>query len=76
MEANKDVNGKESSKRVIAFRFLNLALIMAIVYFLVVVYHGFRGTTLNVSFPFEMWYGLLALGGGAVGLTIFEKKVK
>lgn len=76
MEINKDINGKESSKRVWAGRYLGLGLLMASIYFLAGIGLSVLGKEMLFTFPAEIWYGLLGLGGGLLGVTIFESKTR
>ena len=74
METLKDVNGKESSKRLWAGRYLWVALFMALGHFIAGVLSGIFGWDYSVTFPHEIWYGMVGGGFGILGFTIFEKK--
>lgn len=73
-ESIKDVNGKESSKRVWAGRYLFTALFMAVGHFIAGVLSSIFGFEYSASFPHEIWYGMVGGGFGILGFTIFEKK--
>lgn len=75
-EMYQDVNGKESSKRRWAGRYLTLGLVMAAGWFLLLAGVQITGTELKINFPWEIWIGILGLGGGLLGVTIFESKNK
>ena len=73
-ETLKDVNGKESSKRLWASRYLLAALIMGVGHFLAGVLAGIFGWNYTAPFPHEIWYGMVGGGFAILGVTIFEKK--
>lgn len=76
MDALKDVNGKDSSKRLWAGRYLLAALFMAIGHFISGVAGSIFGFDYSFEFPHEIWYGMVAGGFSILGVTIFESKVK
>lgn len=76
MDALKDINGKDSIKRLWANRYLWLGFAMPIIYILSTVISNFFGKQILFVFPYEIWYGVLGFGAAALGLTIFESKVK
>jgi len=76
MSMKNDINGKESSKRFWAGKFLAVGLVMAMAYFAVEIVFAITSKPMTMQFPFEMWYGLIGGGWTAIGLTLFEKKIK
>ena len=76
MDTIKDVNGKDSSKRVWGSRYLLAALIMAVGHFLAGVISPIFGWDYSAAFPYEIWYGMVGGGFGILGFTIFEKKTQ
>ena len=75
MSLKNDINGKESSKRYWASKFLAVGLVMAGAYFAVQLGFAILNKAFTMEFPFEMWYGLIAGGWAAIGMTLFEKKI-
>ena len=71
-----DVNGKESAKRVWAGRYLVVGLAMAVVWFLAHLVLNIIQIPFSWTFPYEMWYGIVGFGAIALGVTIFESRVK
>ena len=76
MDAIKDVNGKDSAKRLWAGRYLLAALVMGFGHWLGTELSGIFGFEYNVHFPTEIWYGMVGGGFGILGFTIFEKKTQ
>jgi hypothetical protein len=74
MEMLKDINGKDSSKRIWANRILGVSLLMAVVWFIVIVGGVILGKTISIPFPYEMWFPLLGSGLASLGLTLWEQK--
>lgn len=70
----QDVNGKESSKRRWASRYLTVGLVMAGLWFALLIVVQFTKVELKISFPWEIWYGVVGFGAAILGVTIFEKK--
>jgi hypothetical protein len=75
MDKNKDINGKESSKRVWANRILWTTVITLIGYILLSILFSMIGIPLAFEFPFEAWGGLLTSGTAMQTSTLFEKKM-
>lgn len=71
-----DVNGKESSKRVWASRYLTVGLAMSVAWFLAHLVFSILKKEISFTFPYEMWYGILGFGAVLLGVTIFESRVK
>jgi len=71
-----DINGKDSAKRIWGGRYLTVGLIMAIIWFIVYLGSVFVDKEFKIIFPYEMWYGIVGLGAGLIGIGIFETKNK
>ena len=71
-----DVNDKLSAKRVWAGRYLWLGIVMPIIWFLLKMASGIFHFEFEIKFPLDIWFGILGLGGGLLGFTIFETKNK
>lgn len=76
MDTLKDINGKDSAKRLWASRYLTAGLFMAIIHFVAGIIMGILKIEFTFNFPFEIWFGLVGGGFAALGLTIFESKNK
>lgn len=72
-DLNKDIDGKTSSKRVWAGRLLWVGLGMATVWFGIYIRLLLRGEVLSMEFPYEMWFGIMGSGLGALGLVLGER---
>ena len=73
---NKDIDGKNSSKRIWSGRIVGVALIMASIWFGVYVRALLLGEELSMEFPFEMWFGLMGAGVSGFGLVLGERFAK
>ena len=73
MEMLKDINGKESAKRIWANRILWTALSMVWVYFIVFI-GGiiFEKSEMVHEFPISLWLTLFGSGLAPLGMTVFE----
>ncbi len=72
MGTKHDVNGKESSKRKHAVRFLTAALIMSVTYFSLLVIAWFFDKPL-FEFPLQLVTLVASVGTALLGVTVFEK---
>lgn len=75
-EMLRDINNKTSAKRVWASRYLWVGLVMAAIWFLVYVGSVFVEKDFTLSFPYELWFGVVGFGSAILGVTIFETKNK
>ncbi len=74
MEMLKDINGKESSKRIWSNRILWVALLMVIIYFITFIGAIVLGKAPIEKFPWEIWITLFGSGLAPLGMTLFEQK--
>ena len=74
MEMLKDINGKDSSKRIWANRLLWTALVMVWIYFIVFIGGIIMGKPEIYEFPWELFLTLLGSGLTPLGMTLFENK--
>ena len=75
-EVLNDINGKESSKRKTGIRLVNVAVIIAAVYFLVGLIMALLNKKFNYNFPFEVWLTIIGLGASLLGSTLIERFAK
>ena len=68
-----DVNGKESSKRKTGIKLINVALIMALTYFLIGIGLSLFGRVLIYAFPFDIWVTIIGAGASLLGITLIER---
>lgn len=73
MSVSKDINGKESSKRLWAKRFLSLGFVIAILFFLIWIIAFFKEVDMP-EFPLDIWLGIMSFGSGLGISTVFETK--
>lgn len=71
-----DVDGKESSKRKLGMKLLNVAIAMAILYFLIGLGMALFQQKFKYSFPLEIWWTFMGTGAGLLGVTLFERLKK
>ena len=76
MSVKKDINGKESAKRMWATRLLTLGYLMAIFFVLMwaVAFLFFEKEITFPTFLRDIWLGLMAAGTGVILGTVFETK--
>jgi len=72
-EVLNDVDGKESSKRKTGIKLVNVALIMAFLYFLIGLIMALLGKDFNYNFPFDIWVTIMGLGASLLGITLIER---
>ena len=75
MSVKKDINGKESAKRMWATRLLTLGFFMAIFFVLIwaiALLFFKKEITIPISL-IQMWGGIMASGTGVILGTVFEK---
>lgn len=70
---NQDIDGNESSKRVLGFRLANIGIAMGVIYFVLGISFAIIGKELNYEFPAEIFWGFLGSGCGSIGITLFER---
>jgi len=75
-EVLNDIDGKESSKRKTGIRLVNVAVIIAAVYFLVGLIMALLNKKFNYNFPFEVWLTIIGLGASLLGSTLIERFAK
>lgn len=75
-DTNKDVDGKDSSKRKNGTKLLNIGIGMALLYFLIGISSGIFGFEFNYEFPIEIWWVFMGSGSGLLGITLVEKFAK
>lgn len=73
MEISKDINGKESSKRKLGIRAMNIAFIMALIYFIIGITMHIMKLEFDYKFPFDIWISLLGVGASLLGITLIER---
>ena len=78
MSVHKDINGKESSKRLWARRLLTLGYLLAIFFVLMwtIAFFFFEKEIVFPTFLRDIWLGLMASGTGVIFGTVFEKPKK
>ena len=72
-ESLKDIDGKESSKRKTGIKLVNVALIMALMYFSVGLGLSLFGKELKYAFPFDVWVTIMGAGASLLGITLVER---
>ena len=72
-EQMKDVDGKESSKRKTGIKLVNVALAMALIYFLIGIGLALFNRKLNYAFPFDIWVTIIGAGASLLGITLVER---
>jgi len=70
----KDINGKESSKRIWASRFLWTGLAIFGIKVFVALVDVFTEKQYTFDFPTEQWLYIMGAGMLAMGFTLAEKK--
>lgn len=76
LTSKQDINGKFSAKRKWAGRYLLAGLVWPLMHYAAGLFLGLAGRELKIDFPLEIWYGLIGGGFAALGLTVFESKIK
>ena len=74
MNMLKDINGKESSKRIWASRFLWVGLAIFGIKVFVALVDVFTEKQYTFDFPTEQWLYIMGAGMLAMGFTLAEKK--
>lgn len=74
MEMLKDINGKDSSKRIWANRLLWIGVITFAIKFGVDTIDAFAQEDYVLNFPTELWIYIMSTGLIALGFTLAEKK--
>jgi hypothetical protein len=72
-EQMKDIDGKESSKRKTGIKLVNVALAMALIYFLSGLGMAFFNKKLEYPFPFDVWVTIMGAGASLLGITLIER---
>ena len=73
MSVMKDIDGKESSKRKMGMRLINIAIYMAIAHFSIGLIMSVLKTPLVYDFPLEIWWTFMGTGAGLLGFTLVER---
>ena len=73
MNKLQDINGKESSKRIMGFRLLNIGIGMALLFFVIGLGMALFSKEFIYIFPTEVWWTFMGTGAGLLGFTLFEK---
>lgn len=68
-----DVNGKPSPKRKLGIRAMNIAFIMAGIYFLIGLTMAILKLEFEYKFPFDIWLSILGIGASLLGITLVER---
>lgn len=69
----KDIDGKESSKRKLGIKLLNIGIGMALLYFLIGLTCSIFSKEFNYVFPLEIWWTFMGSGSGLLGITLVER---
>jgi len=70
---NNDINGKESTKRKLGMRLLNIGIAIALLHIAVGLGLSIAGKEYNYTLPFQIWVTFMGTGTGLLGFTLFEK---
>lgn len=75
MSTIKDIDGKESSKRKIGMRLINIAIYMALIYFTIGILITIFDEPFTYSPPYfiEIWWTFMGTGAGLLGFTLVER---
>ncbi len=75
MSTSKDINGKESSKRLWAKRLLTLGILLAIFFILMwaIAFLFFEKEIIFPTFLRDIWLGIMGAGTSVIIGTVFEK---
>lgn len=71
-EERKDIDGKISSKRTMGMKYLNHALYMAWIQYIIGVGYALY-TQGPIPFTTEVWYGIIFVGASLLGITLAER---
>lgn len=73
MDISKDIDGKESSKRKLGMRLLNIAIVMALIHFAAGLVCAVLSRVYEYEFPLSIWWSFMGTGAGLLGITLFER---
>lgn len=68
-----DSNGKPSPKRKLGIRAMNMAFIMAGIYFFIGITMSILKLKFDYKFPFDIWISILGIGASLLGITLVER---
>lgn len=72
-EINKDVDGKESSKRKFGMKLLNIGIYIAIIYIATGYVCSLIEKEFTYDFPLDIWLTFMGTGAGLLGITLVER---
>ncbi len=72
-ESKIDIDGKESSKRKLGIKLLNVGIAMAILYYLIGLGLSLFDKELGYEFPLDIWWTFMGTGSGLLGITLVER---
>lgn len=73
-KAGQDIDGNESSKRKKGMMLIDVAVYMAVIYFLIgLLMSIILGEELKYKFPIEIWWTIIGLGASLLGITLAER---
>lgn len=72
-KVSEDIDGKESSKRKLGMRLLNIAITMAILHFGIGLGMSIAGKEFTYTFPLNIWLTFMGTGAGLLGITLIER---
>lgn len=71
-----DVDGKSSAKRKNGTKLLNIAIMMAVIYFVAGIGMALFQKEFKYEFPLEIWWTFMGTGTGLLGITLVERYTK
>ena len=69
----QDIDGNESSKRVLGFRLANVGIMMGLIYFLVSITMAILQRKFEYVFPAEIFWGFIVGGCSSIGVSLAER---
>ncbi len=72
-KANQDIDGNTSSKRVMGILLVRVAILMAVVHWIVGLGMAIAKKQFLYEFPIDIWWTLIGLGSSLLGITLAER---